>query len=185
MSTLITTNLKHASSSSNNLVLNSNGSVTGAGKILQVKSTVKTDVTSVSTASGFADIAGMSVTLTTPASGTKVLVRFNLQISGTYTFYGAIRLRRDSTEIAQGASVSSHLQTTIGASDMSLWGSHAPYKLWTASSEFLDTHGANGSTAVTYKTQYKSTSGTEAYVQRQVGGVNQNTATINLLEVAA
>ena len=125
------------------------------GKILQVKSTTKTDAASVSTAASFADIPGMSVTLTTPGSGTKALVRFDLQMSGTYTHYGAIRLLRDSTDIALGDSVTDHLQTTIGVSDMSLWGEHAPYKLWSANTQFLDTHGANGSTDVTYKLQWR------------------------------
>ena len=127
----------------------------GLGRIIQVKSTTKTDAASVSTASSFADIPGMSVTLTTPGSGTKALVRFDLQVSGSPAFYGAIRLVRDSTDIALGDSVTDHLQTTIGVSDMSIYGNHAPYKLWSATTEFLDTHGANGSTDVTYKLQWR------------------------------
>ena len=44
---------------------------------------------------------------------------------------------------------------------------------------YLDTHGANGSTAVTYKTQYAGTSSVETYVQR-----GNSRSTITLLEVA-
>ena len=47
---------------------------------------------------------------------------------------------------------------------------------------YLDTHGANGSTAVTYKTQFAGKSSVEAYVQRSSEGYTQR-ANINLLEV--
>ena len=66
MATLNATNLKHASSSSNNIVLASDGAVTfsgnatcsgtatgfGGGKVLQVQQTVKTDTASTTVASG-------------------------------------------------------------------------------------------------------------------------------------
>ena len=53
----------------------------------------------------------------------------------------------------------------------------------------LDTHGADGSTAVTYKTQYKAnSSNVQAYVNRQNYGspaVITSRSNIQLLEVAA
>ena len=63
MSTLITTNIKHPSSSSNNLVLTSGGGVTGAGKILQIQSTTKKDIVSTNSSS-FALITGLTVSIT-------------------------------------------------------------------------------------------------------------------------
>ena len=121
---------------------------------------------------------GLSATIT-PASGTKILVVISQPVyTGSYQHNGNstmyIKTLRDSTQLQQhrfGRSVRNH------GNWQELWGMF--------SFTYLDTHGANGSTAVTYKTQYKGAGSEEAYVQRQVGGVNQNTATINLLEVAA
>ena len=65
MATLNATNLKHASSGSNNIVLAADGSTTisnlsgGVGKILQVKQTFKNDTASTNSGS-FADISGFS-----------------------------------------------------------------------------------------------------------------------------
>ena len=74
MATLNATNLKHASSSSNNIVLASNGSVTiptltatslttnsSFGKVLQVLQAVKTGAQSFTVNGGTHDISGLTV----------------------------------------------------------------------------------------------------------------------------
>ena len=175
--------------------LKTNGSGTlswaGSGKILQVKSTTKTDTTSVDTAASFADISGMSVTLTTPGSGTKALVRFDLQISGTDNFYGAVRLLRGSTDICQGDAITGYTRATSMLTDIALSSGHGPYKLWSVTNEFLDTHGADGSTDVTYKLQWRETRSSDTiWLNKTVAGDlgDSNIAvasTITAMEVAA
>ena len=87
MATLNTTNIKHASSSSNNIVLAADGSTTisnlsgGVGKILQVVQTVKTDVFSQSVGQGTFTNAILSATITPTSSSNKILVIASLSIS--------------------------------------------------------------------------------------------------------
>ena len=78
MATLNATNLKHASSSSNNIVLAADGSTTisnlsgGVGKILQVKQTFKNDTTSTS-GNSHVQIPGLTVNITPSSSSNKIL----------------------------------------------------------------------------------------------------------------
>jgi len=75
MSTLATTNIKHASSSSNNIVLNSDGSTTiasGAGKILQiVEGSTSTQVT---TTSATWVASNLTASITPASTSNKVFV---------------------------------------------------------------------------------------------------------------
>ena len=119
---------------------------------------------------------GLTATIT-PASGTKILVIVSqswyvasLNYNGDSR--GRIKVLRDSTELTQ--QVLGHDSVNDGWFE--LWGNFA--------FTYLDTHGANGSTAVTYKTQYAGNNNVEAYVQRASEGYTQR-ATINLIEVAA
>ena len=80
MATLATTNIKHASSSSNNIVLNADGSTTiasGVGKILQIKShtdTVRLTSGSVSLNSTTYVDTPFAVTITPASSSNKILI---------------------------------------------------------------------------------------------------------------
>tara|TARA_R100001079_G_scaffold61728_1_gene31771 strand:+ start:137 stop:748 length:612 start_codon:yes stop_codon:yes gene_type:complete len=87
MATLNATNLKHASSGSNNIVLAADGSTTisnlsgGVGKILQVVVNEKSDPVSISgqnNGSTFGDVTGINVTITPTAASSKILVQFCL-----------------------------------------------------------------------------------------------------------
>mgnify|MGYP003320576220 CR=1 FL=1 len=112
MATLNATNLKHASSGSNNIVLAADGSTTisnlsgGVGKILQVVSTTKTNTFSSSTINAFVDITGLSVSITPSATSSKILVLYDTQMSGTELFF--IQLVRGSTAIKVGDSDSAN-----------------------------------------------------------------------------
>ena len=82
MATLSTTNIKHASSGSNNIVLAADGSTTisnlsNAGKILQVVQATTTDVASFSTSSSFVD-GGLGATITPSAASSKILVSYRI-----------------------------------------------------------------------------------------------------------
>ena len=87
MATLNATNLKHASSGSNNIVLAADGSTTisnlsgGVGKILQVVVNEISDTVSISgqnNGSTFGDVTGVNITVTPTAASSKILVQFCL-----------------------------------------------------------------------------------------------------------
>ena len=80
MSTLATTNIKHASSSSNNIVLGSDGTSYIPGHIVQVKQTVKTDEFS-TTSTSAVDVTGLSVSITPTSTSSKILVTYDVKAS--------------------------------------------------------------------------------------------------------
>ena len=117
--------------------------------------------------------AGLTQAIT-PSAGTKILVIVSQQVyTGRLNTGGDsnidIKLFRDSTELAFTQFGRSVNQNNLGWVEVR----------GTVGFNYLDTHGANGSTAVTYKTQYAGTSSVETYVQR-----GNSRSTITLLEVA-
>ena len=160
----------------------------GFGAMLQLKSTTKTDVTSTDSAS-YVDISGMSVTLT-PSAGTKCYVTFHI-VAGGATGYGyGIQIVRDSTTIANGDQYGSNNYYAcrggfLTINSVYLHGANMDHG-------FLDTHGADGSTAVTYKLQWKSPYEQYIYLNRNHAGHGNNSnesnylsSTITVMEVAA
>jgi hypothetical protein len=135
------------------------------GKILSVQQAVKTDVSSYSTGSStladsFFDISGLSVTLT-PSSGTKCFISYTVNIGGETGYDAGIALIRDTTQIYLGDAASNRIRLS------SYYVIDAGNKTYGASGQFLDTHGANGSTAVTYKLQmYVATPGRTTRINR-------------------
>ena len=145
----------------------------GFGKVLQYVTGTTTTQAYLSNSGTLTD-TGLTATIT-PASGTKILVIINQPFYvGSYNFagdsYGTIKVLRDSTALTQ--QLLGHDSVSAG------W-----FEMWSNFTfTYLDTHGANGSTAVTYKTQFSGKSSTEVYVQRGSEGYSQR-ANINLLEV--
>ena len=133
-------------------------SFAGTGKILQIKQSIKTDTQSFSTGSStladsFFDITGLSVTLT-PASGTKCFVSYSVTVGGEAGYGGGLALFRDSTQVFRGPASGSRVRLS------NFVQTHENNQIDVLSNQFLDTHGANGSTAVTYKLQmYVATPG--------------------------
>ena len=172
------------------------GSVTSAtlasgagGKILQVKQSVKTAIDSHSTGSStvsdsYFDISGLSVTLT-PSSGTKCFISYTVNIGGETGFDGGIALLRGSTQLYLGDAAGSRQRLS------SYYVIDAGHKTYGANGQFLDTHGADGSTAVTYKLQmYVATPGRTTRINRSHDdGDDRSSARlpsqITVMEVAA
>ena len=188
--TLHTTNIKHASSGSNNIVLAADGSTTisnlsNAGKILQVKQAVKTDQFT-STAYAYTDITGMSVSITPTSASNKILVSFELQVGGSGNNYASFRLLRDSTHVG----VSTVTDTNWRVGTLGSLSHENSYQLENTGTSFLDS--PNTTSAITYKIQQSS------YYNRTISinvptststSANSYTATgistITVMEVAA
>ncbi len=114
----------------------------GGGKVLQVVQDTLTDVFS-TTSTSYVAITGLSVTIT-PTSGSKILLMGFIGYAGKSSANIFMGLFRDSTELligdASGGSPRSFAQFA-GRNTNSQAGFSPMY---------LDTHGANGSTAITY-----------------------------------
>ena len=155
-----------------------NGAVTnvkyGAGSIIQVQSGFVNTKQNMSSTT-FADITGLTVTLTNVQSGSKVYIVSNLHMA-TADAGLAFRLFRGSTEISQPA---------VSGIDGAMVCNIDNYNLQVpAAHTFLDT--APGTGTVTYKWQWRSSSGSQTiYLNSYVGGgTNWNsTSSITAMEV--
>ena len=133
------------------------------GKVLDYKSVTKTSVFT-TTSGSFTDITGLSVSIT-PAASSLVLVLGACQYStsGSGGSRQHIRLVRDSTPIAIGDAAGNRSQSTFSSEANGGGG-----EMRTGSLFHLDTHGANGSTAVTYKFQAGALDGNTFQLNKSV-----------------
>ena len=121
------------------------------GSVIQTVQSVKTGIDSYSTGSStlsdsYFDISGLSVTLT-PSSGSKCFVSYTVNVGGQAGYGQGLALFRDSTQIYL-ADASGNIQR-LSNFDYTVDNK----KVDSMAGQFLDTHGADGSTAVTYKLQ--------------------------------
>lgn len=156
------------------------------GSVLQVKSVTKTDTFSVSN-STFADVTGLSVTITPKASTNKILVLTHLHLDalvGGYTH--PWRLMRDSTPIAVGDAAGSRRQASGGGTSVYTAG---PLQGVHQAVQWLDSPSTTSAT--TYKVQlatYTDVAGT-AYINRGYTDTNsinigRYASSITLMEIA-
>ena len=188
MATLNTTNIKHGSSSSNNIVLASDGKVTfpqNTGNILQVVSVAKTDVVS-TTSTSWTDISGFSASITPSSSSNKVLVTVYLGsfVGGDAMYVGVTT--SDGTAIIQG-------DTASGAespSTASYAGGNSNGEAWFGANPatIVTLHSPNTTSSFTYKMRWRVNTGT-GYLNRNQSDSSQYAirvpSTITLMEVAA
>ena len=146
------------------------------GSVLQVVSTTKVDVTS-STSTSYADITGMSVSITPTSSSSKILVMFSANISDSAgTNNTLLRLQRNGSNIAVG---------TGGVSNNGTNFIRVPDNLtvYCACMNFLDSPATTSST--TYALQWLVPTGT-IYLNRRGSDNNFGTSsTITVMEIAA
>jgi hypothetical protein len=156
-------------------------SLSTTGGILQVVSVDKTN-TFTMTSTTFADVTGLSVTITPKSNTSKIFVMAVVsgtgQTSGT-NFFG--RLMRDSTAINVGDAASTRIRSTIFARDQEA--------VSTMPIMFLDSPATTSAT--TYKVQVRSqTTGQTIYVNRTVTDADATTvprtvSNITVFEVSA
>ena len=151
------------------------------GKILQVVSTTKTDAYTNATAS-FADVTGLSVSITPSAATSKVLVIVSLSISSTTNIVCASKLLRGSTAIfiADAAGSRTPVSTSSRPSAASL-------EMFSHSLVYLDSPATTSAT--TYKVQALGITST-VYVNRTYADSDASTSprqasSITVMEVSA
>ena len=152
-----------------------------ASKIAQVVSTFKSD-TFTSASSSFADVTGLSVSITPTLDTSKVLVF--AQVDGaddTGVSSGFVRLARDSTGIDIGDAAASRTRAS-GQFSSGFNGA-----LGTLTYVYLDSPATTSAT--TYKVQVQTTSGT-IYINRSKDDTNNSNyargaSTITVMEILA
>ena len=157
------------------------------GHVIQVKSTIKTDTTSrtnSNTTVDFADITGMSVSIT-PKTGNKVFVQAMLGIGTTANFNCHVRLVRGSTEICIGDTANNRARSTQQG-----FRASSTSTIESVCLSFLDTSpGGDGSTEITYKVQWDGENSSVNYLNRSVGdgdsyALTRTASTITVMEIA-
>ena len=117
----------------------------GGGKVLQVVSTAKTD-SYYQNGGGWADVTGLSVSITPTSASSKIMVFVSLAASGDYgSNNSAAKLVRDSTDIFIGDAVSSNTRVSIDLQQGDTYGN------FSTNAMFLDSPATTSAT--TYKIQ--------------------------------
>jgi hypothetical protein len=154
----------------------------GGGAILQVVSTTKTD-TFTTSSSTFADITGLSATITPSSTSSKIYVSVDLVSSqNTASTATHFRLVRDSTAIALGDAAGSRIRASSGSYAANA-AENAPVGI-----SFVDSPSTTSSTV--YKVQIASViNGAQSTINRSnndADSINSGrfVSTITLMEVA-
>jgi hypothetical protein len=157
----------------------------GAFRVLQVASTTKTDTFTMSS-STFADVTGLTVSITPSSTSSLVLVTASIQGAGngSTSSNAFTRLLRGSTVIGAGASAGTRIpvNAVLGLADYLGF-------IDSASIAFLDSPATTSAT--TYKIQMASQSGAVAvYINRAENDADDPTrarasSTITVMEISA
>jgi len=154
----------------------------GGGKVLQVVSTTKTD-TFTSTSTSFADITGLSVSITPSSASSKIMVFYNVTGSGDAGVNtSSVRLVRGATAINIGDAAGSRTPATNGIFE------GEPTAIGNASMNFLDAPATTSAT--TYKVQVRCNNTGTSFINRSEndsdqGQNNRTTSTITVMEIGA
>ena len=132
----------------------------GAGAILQVVQTVKTDSFSTNTSSSYVDIPGMSITITPSSSSNKILIMPSLNFIGAQSHRHGFRILRGTNEIHIGDTAGNRRRATSGQGNPPTTVHNNHY-----CTPFLDSPSTTS--AITYKLQVIGEgSNTNIYVNR-------------------
>jgi hypothetical protein len=132
------------------------------GSILQIIQAVKTDTFSTSNFS-WADVPGLSVTITPSSSTSKIMVSAEVKAASSNDYGVLLRLTRDNTPIYLGDLNGNRVQCSSWICTYDTSGTGG-YSLLPASMNFLDSPASTS--AVTYRVQLSSYSGVTAYINR-------------------
>jgi hypothetical protein len=160
--------------------------ISGSGQLFtQVISSTKTD-TAASTSATFVDVTGLSVTITPQSSSSRFLINFNIAFSGAVDAYPAVRLVRNSTNIAIGTGATG-VQVNVTSAG-AITASASIYDFKNASMTHLDSPAT--ASAITYKVQFSSPYNSIAsYINRQdatanIAAVQYPVSSITVMEIS-
>jgi hypothetical protein len=153
------------------------------GKVLQVVSATKTDTFTMNSTT-FADVTGITATITPATTGSKILVLVHLQTNSVSTINQQhYKILRGGTDIAIGDAASNRTRTTMATSSDQL------YVMQTVSMVHVDS--PNTTSATTYKVQVRSSgAGNPLFVNRTETDTDsavfpRTASSITLMEIAA
>jgi len=152
----------------------------GSG-VLQTVSAFKSD-TSSSSSLTFADVTGLSVSITPSTTASKILVMPNVQWGAQTSTNIYLKLFRDATEIAQGDAAATRTRVFASARAVD------QFDAGTLSTSFLDSPATTS--AITYKVQFASfAAGSFVYVNRTHDDANnagrpRMGSTLTVMEIA-
>ena len=163
-----------------------------SGSILQVQSVNKVTNQTIS-GTTFADV--MSVSITPTSTNSKILVMCDVNVSGsaasnssTPSRYSAVKLFRDSTQIAVSTDTNSS-QTSVWFSSNQEESDGAGYNMKNSSGTYLDTPSTTS--AITYKIQAGNTYATSSVTTINMPSktnnssfVHKGTSTLTVMEIA-
>jgi len=189
MATLNATNLKHASSGSNNIVLASDGSTTisnlsNAGKILQIVQGYKKD--HFSSASNDVEITGLNVTITQTASNSKLLISSSI-------YYGVSGRSLIGFTLYDGSTEITAVNSTAGTTDNYFMVQHVhtssttnqTYSVFNVTNTFLY-DGFGDTNAHTIKVYADTNDSSTFYIGRRAHSDDYSAPShITVMEVAA
>ena len=199
MSTLKTTNLRHESSSSNNIVLDSTGKVTVAekkfvcpGTVIQVQSITKTDTATSGSIGRISDgvywdytDSSLKLSITPTATSSKILVTGQVNIGSDRTNITCIfQLMRDGSAIGGGSSPGSR---TPVHSQTSYWSNTA--EILDFPIHFLDSPSTTSAVEYNARIAHSSSTNTIFYINRSHPDTNdysytRTVSTITAMEIA-
>ena len=206
MATLNTTNIKHASSGSNNIVLNSDGSTTisgnatcsgtatgfGGGKLLQVVQGGSNVASSQSVASKATADTGIQVSITPSSASSKILIIATISGAASAIINNWAMTLQKKTGSGSFATLTAANGAADGSRYLSIAGTkmHGVYSLCSVGFNFLDTAGSTDT--LIYRAAYFNSSGSTRtlYINRSSADSDNNDYTrgaswIQALEIAA
>lgn len=167
----------------------------GSGAILQMVNTLKTDYTSMNNTS-FADISGLSVSITPIFSNSKIIVTLTCSIGHKNNEYGTIKIVQNSSgsfaDIDVGDAFNANNGVAMTPGNITTddpTDDYGQFKVFTGSCTIV--HSPGTTNAVTYKAQYKTNYNINygMYINRSydVGNTirSQGTSSITVMEVKA
>jgi hypothetical protein len=135
------------------------------GSVIQTVTAVKTD-TSTNSTTTYADISGLSVTITPISTSSKILVTLNLCGSNDGGSM-AVQLVRDSTPIALGTAASG---SQLNVTESNYYNNGDANSMRSSGIVYMDSPATTS--AVTYKVQFRSGTSGNSYVNRPTGTDN-------------
>ena len=152
----------------------------GGGKVLQVVQTVKTDTSSIASAS-MVDL-GISTTITPTSSSSKILAIASLNIGGAGGARGGVNLLRGTTDILLADTASNRIR----ASSIN----YPPHNSFTSSTDITYLDSPSTTSATTYKIQGSMEGSNTMFLNRSYTDTDadtwyRGTSTLTLMEIGA